>query len=398
MDSRSPITNCWGKIRPKKLDVSHRVIFLGREGASFNHQAHLTSMDGVLYASWSKGIRDEESPGQTMAFAVSEDSGTTWSPPQAIAGPEPGALADRIIVSSGIRANAGVLTAYYGGWEYSSDALDEDGSLKGIERDTSRFWTDLSRALPERRAYANCRHHLNVITRAKTSGDGGKTWSTPIDIMPRLAAYHTPRATMSGRLILPGHVTFPYTNDPSGLTGWRSAGLSRLASDFVDSNMGWFVGRERRGDSLIYSEGSFYQTRDGVSHMMLRTETHWLAVTESRDNGETWSEPLLTDYTDNICRPHFGCLPDGRFFGMTCPSPEGRRTPAVLAVSGDGVVFDKHYILGDDKWRPMRIPGFAKGGRYGYPWLHTDGDYGYMIYSIEKEDIGVGRFRLEDLE
>jgi hypothetical protein len=83
---------------------------------------------------------------------------------------------------------------------------------------------------------------------------------------------------------------------------------------------------------------------------------------------------------------------------MTTPSPEGRRTPAILALSNDGVAFDKHFILGDDAWRPMRFPGLNKGGRYGYPWLHVDGEFGYMIYSVEKEDIGVGRFRVDDLQ
>jgi hypothetical protein len=398
MESRSPITNCWGKVRPKKIDVDHRIVSFGTHGSSFNHQAQLTSLDGVLYASWTKGIKDEESPAETMAFSISEDKGKTWSPARSVAGPEPGRFADRVIVSSGIRAYEGTLIAYYGDWEYGREALDENGCLKGIEVDDSAFWTNLSRATTEGRAYSNCRHHINCVTRAKTSSDGGKTWSPPIDIIPRIATYHSPELTASRRLILPGHATFPYTDDPWGLQGWKFAGLAGLSASFVDSVMGWFFGREKRKDPVIYSEGSFYQTQDRVIHMMLRTETNWLAVSESIDDGVTWAEPVLTEYTDNICRPHFGRLPDGRHFGMTCPSPEGRRTPAVLAISSDGVVFDRHYILGDDVWRPMRIPGFAKGGRYGYPWLHVDHENGYMIYSIEKEDIGVGRFRLEDLK
>ena len=38
-----------------------------------------------------------------------------------------------------------------------------------------------------------------------------------------------------------------------------------------------------------------------------------------------------------------------------------------------------------------------KGGRYGYPVLHLDGNSAYAIHSIEKEDVAVCRFRLRDL-
>jgi hypothetical protein len=38
-------------------------------------------------------------------------------------------------------------------------------------------------------------------------------------------------------------------------------------------------------------EGSFYQTDDGVAHMMLRTDRQQLAVSESRDGGKTRTLP-----------------------------------------------------------------------------------------------------------
>ena len=49
------------------------------------------------------------------------------------------------------------------------------------------------------------------------------------------------------------------------------------------------------------------------------------------------------------------------------------------------------------KSRGSRLPGHHKGGRYGYPVLHLDGDSAYAIHSIEKEDVAVCRFRLRDL-
>ena len=164
--------------------------------------------------------------------------------------------------------------------------------------------------------------------------------------------------------------------------------------------MGWDYGREARDDPRVFNEGSFFQTDDGVIHMMLRSESDRLWVTESRDDGETWSEPLMTGYTDGICRPHFGRLDDGRFFGLGTPDPSNpwARTPVVLALSEDGVVFDRHFTVGDEPERPPRMPGRGKRGRYGYPYLHVMDGAAFVAYSVAKEDIAVARFPLADLD
>jgi hypothetical protein len=131
--------------------------------------------------------------------------------------------------------------------------------------------------------------------------------------------------------------------------------------------------------------------------MMLRTDKQRLAVSESRDGGQTWSEPALTGYSDCRSRTHFGRLPDGRAFGLSCPAPGSARTPLVLATSGDGVTFDRHYVLGDEPAQAPRRPGHHKSGRYGYPFCHILGETVLAIYSISKEDIAVCRFPLQAL-
>jgi hypothetical protein len=199
------------------------------------------------------------------------------------------------------------------------------------------------------------------------------------------------------RLILPGNIWFPYTDDPRGIEGWTIAGIPGLPDDYWDDPEGFHYGSHHREAAFECCEGSFYQTDDGVVHMMLRTDRNRLAVSESQDGGQTWSEPLLTGYTDCRCRFHFGRLPDGRFFGLTCPAPSSARTPLVLAASWDGIVFDQHYLLGDEPARPPRHPGHHKGGRYGYPALHIVNDTVYVIYTISKEDVALCRFPLQAL-
>ena len=111
-------------------------------------------------------------------------------------------------------------------------------------------------------------------------------------IHPRIATYLPPYPTASGRLILSGHVTFPYTDDPAGLIGWKGSELLGLTKDFVDDTGGWDMGREARNDPVIFCEDSFFQTDDHVIHMMLRNQTRLrrrcsgslLGVTGSHDD------------------------------------------------------------------------------------------------------------------
>ncbi|MCG3148730.1 MAG: hypothetical protein PCFJNLEI_02175 [Verrucomicrobiae bacterium] len=375
----SPITNCWGRVTPVSLNVKHFTIYRSVPGAAYSHQAQLTSLDGRLYATWSLGIRDEEDPGERMVCATSDDAGETWSEPRTIAAPYRGEAAMSVVVSSGIVVHEGKLIAFNGEWERTAAGCTADGRRNEVN--------DIS-------AKSHCH------TCARVSADRGATWSAPVEVSPRLAGYMTPGRTATGRLILPGHLTFPYTDD---LTNWQWAGLPGLDAEFVDIYDNMHAGNKRAGTGQLYNEASFFQTDDGVLHMMLRNETeaYRLGVTESRDNGVTWSPPMLTDYTDNVCRAHFGRLPDGRYFGMSCPHPaerHQRRTPAILALSKDGVTFDRHYIIGDEPEPSPRIPGLYKHGRYGYPYLHVMGEHGFVIYSVVKEDIAVGRFALGDLQ
>lgn len=68
-----------------------------------------------------------------------------------------------------------------------------------------------------------------------------------------------------------------------------------------------------------------------------------------------------------------------------------------LALSRDGVVFDRQFILGDEPETAPRMPGLSKNGRYGYPYLHILADNVFVIYSINKEDLAVARFHLADI-
>ena len=413
---KSPITNCWGDVKPVKIPVEHVTIFRGREGEGYSHVQQLNSLNGKLYATWALGLRDEEAPGQRMVMSVSEDHGRTWSAPSTIAPSRHGKAFQTNVSSCGLRILPdGRFVAYSAEWEWEAETYNRDGS-----RNEFPFSNPLYKYRPPMWKVYESR------TEARISTDGGRSWGEPLVVAPNQAGYHDPFQTRSGRLILPGNYgVCHYTDDPAGLTGWKRASIPGLPSNHQDNYFQMYQARAYLGIAELFSEACVYQTDDGVLHMIMRHENGpMLGVTESRDGGITWSTPMLTSFTDNTCRSHFGRLPDGRFFALSCPAPSPKefagtdaakvnrtnleygagpgqwglgRTPLVLSLSRDGITFDRHFILGDQPVEATRIPGYAKGGRYGYPYLHVMGDEVFAIYSRNKDDIAVGRFKLADI-
>jgi hypothetical protein len=250
-------------------------VFRGREGQAFNHQAQL-SWDGErMYATWSSCARDEEEAGQHGVMAVSDDVGRTWSKPTVVAPSRPGRFAPSVVVSSGTRVVGDVLVAYYGEWERFEAARDK-------EREAAR-WNEGGHSV------------FDVRTEARLSRNGGETWSEPMVVIRDQFGFMPPMAIRSGRLILPAHLTCAITDDPMGLIGWERTGLPGLPPGYLDD---WYS--HKRGAAILgldhrFNEAHCYQTDDGVVHMMLRNENGTrMGVTESRDDGRTWSRPRLT--------------------------------------------------------------------------------------------------------
>ncbi|MGD0138862.1 MAG: exo-alpha-sialidase [Tepidisphaeraceae bacterium] len=146
-----------------------------------------------------------------------------------------------------------------------------------------------------------------------------------------------------------------------------------------------------------FCEGSFYQTDDGVIHMLLRNGEkeipHRLWLTESRDDGSTWSPPVPTGFSDAGSKFHFGRLPDGRFYYVG--NPLVKRTPLVLSLSRDGVHFDQHFILAEAHRDLPR--GSDEFGYPAYPHSIVHDGQLYVIVSRDKNKIEVLRVALSEL-
>lgn len=348
----------WHAARRPQVDVAW--LYQPETEWTYSHHAHLTWFQGRFHAIWSNGREHEDQPGQRVLWSTSADF-EHWTTPHVLG--EPGLMADgteRVLTAGGWHQFDGTLVAYYGDY--------------GPHKETTRLM-------------------------ALTTTDG-EQWSQPMDVGIPVCPNHGPQRTASGRLILTGNISFPYTDDPRGLSGWKMSGIYPPSMNTTpdDPAAFWPVAAGQKWPAAL-CEGAFYQTDDGVLHMLLRATgpgfRYRLWVSESTDNGASWSEPAETAFSDCNAKFHLGRLPDSRFYYVGNPLA-GPRLPLVCSTSRDGLTFDHHWVLGDEATKPRR-PGRAKGGEYGYP--HTllhDGSL-YVIISRQKEAVCVLRVGLDQL-
>lgn len=315
---------------------------------------------------WSNGRDDEDQPGQRVLLATSDD-GRAWSTPHVLLGPLPGRNSGLVLTACGFHRQNGRLIAYVGQDEHMKQPDGREG--RG-----------------------------DRAVRALVSTDGISWCETGFLGLPGIFN-HGPQRLSSGRLLAAGFIAFPWTDDPTGLTGWKTAGFADLSrhEDGPVSSTGYAI-KERLGIASGLCEGSWFQTDDGVVHMMLRSSTEYLWVSESRDNGENWSVPVPTGFSDNVSKFHLGRLPDGRFYYVGCPDPEPRwrRNPLVLSTSSDGIHFNRHAVLADQP-SERRFEGVYKIGEYGYPHTFVHDGMLQVIVSRWKEAIEIIRVRIVDI-
>jgi hypothetical protein len=362
---RSPITNGaeWkdgkavGLPGLQRPEVQSVFLYRPQTNWTYSHHPSLTHFQGRFFAIWSNGRQDEDAPGQRVLLATARDFAQWTEPRPLMDSVRDTNGVERVLTAAGFHQHDGTLVAYFGNY--------------GPHKETTRL-------------------------EAVTTRDG-EHWSPVRELGLPVNPNHPPQRTASGRLLISGNISFPWTDAPSGLEGWQLTGIypASMAPTIKDDPASFWEVAKRQDWPVALCEGSFYQTEDGVLHMLLRSMKPHLWLTESRDNGRTWSAPVETDFSDTNAKFRFGRLPDGRFYYVGNPIGRGR-TPLILSLSRDGVKFDRHFLLGDTAYKQQR-PGRSKGGQYGYPHTLIHDGYLYVIVSRQKEGIEVLRVALAKL-
>jgi hypothetical protein len=334
---------------------------------TYSHHSHVVFYQGRYYAIWSNGRVNEDDTGQRVMMASSADF-NHWTAPVPLLDTKMGEYGEWVYTAAGFHVHRDMLIAYIGQFEYKSDCMVN--GARSTKADAG---------------------HMNTRLLAMTTTDGSH-WSEPLDLGIPIVPNHGPQRTSSGRLIISGNISYPYTEDPEGLSGWTQTGIyaTEWAAEVVDDSEYIHQLYGKMGWPTMLCEGSFFQTDDGKLHMLLRSTERRLWITTSEDDGASWSPPQPTSFPDSNTKFHFGRLPDGRFYYVGSPVPDGRRNPLVVSVSEDGVRFDKHTVLCDAPCE-RRFEGMHKGGDYGYPHTLVHDGWLHVIFSVTKEEVRIVR-------
>ena len=334
----------------------HHVLYRATgDSYKFCHEQNIAVYNDKLYVMWSNGIKHESHNGQRILYSHSKD-GVHWSKPAVLAEDHdgPGPLA---CISAGFHAHGDTLVAYYTAIVENRPGIDDKNAL---------FYL--------------------------TSKDG-LTWGRP-QKLAQSSFLEGPRRLPNGRLLMNGQWAsrqprLRYTDSADGITGWKDGKIAEVKDIFSFPEPSWFV------------------RADGTIVMIFRTKSGdpWIYASVSKDNGESWSRPVKTNFPDATARACAGNLPDGTAFIISNPSrvpskthPSiGRRNPLTIALSKDGVLFDRAFVVRSEQ-TSMRFKGTNKLDGWQYPTAVVWKDHLYVAYSINKEDEGVTRIALRDLQ
>ncbi len=328
-----------------------------------NHP-QITWFKGYYYVNWKSTPRDENS-GESVTWISRSADGINWSAPVEPLPNLPGPYSG-------------------GGWWTNGDSLAcmmlyqnplQPGSPKG--------------------------------TIASITTDG-QNWSQPLTLFPDTIASAGPQLLSNGRMVFEGHGFVDFLGDGNKDTMatriWYTDSPNNILGPWIEADLPLYPGRRDVG---TYYEGygtepSIYERPDGTLVMAMRhaegpeDRTYRIWVSVSHDNGETWTEPYITNFPDSSNMQLAGNLPDGTAYIVNTPNLSLDRIPMTISLSDDGVLFDRAYLV---RGVPpeQRYDGESKTLGYSYPGSVIHDGYLWISYATNKEDVEVTRIPLSSL-
>jgi hypothetical protein len=332
-----------------RLPVEHIVVSDVRARKGVNQHNYLIHYDGRFWAMWSDGPEIEDRVGQVVKYSTSPD-GMNWDEPRLMTPYPPGSGPDSPHYNT--RNKAGFRYISRGFWLRDGQLL----ALASLDEAAGFFGPSLTL------------HAFRWNPATKLWDAAGVVQDDAIN-------------------------NFPPKKLPTG--EWA---MSRRKHDYRQSGVEFLIGGKSalnewksfpvmadKASALKAEEPLWWTLPDGNLMSLFRDNGggHYLYRAFSTDHGRTWSNPARTDFPDATSKLHGLRLSDGRYVLVSNPHPK-RRDPLTLAVSDDGLVFDKLFYL--------------VGGRHvDYPHvLEHDGSL-YIAHTGGKRSIEIERVRLADL-
>ncbi len=357
--SRVMLRGAWAPADPHSIDfdhlpripVQHAIVSDAHARKGVNQHNYLIHHEGRFWAMWSDGPRVEDMAGQVVKYSTSPD-GLKWDAPKFITGYPPHSGPDSPVYNT--RKPAGFRYISRGFWVREGQLL----ALVALDEAAGFFGPSL-----ELRAF-------RWEAGAGKWADAGVVQQDAIN-------------------------NFPPQRLPTG--EWA---MTRRRHDYKDTGVEFLIGgvkalnqwtsvpvvRGAGGDiSLKAEEPIWWILPDGNLEALFRDngKSGYLFRAFSSDAGRTWSRPVATDFPDARSKLYGFRLKDGRYALVSNSNPK-KRDPLTLALSDDGLVFDRLF--------------YVVGGRHvDYPHMIEHDGYLYIAHSGAKMSVEVERVRIADL-
>lgn len=361
LDPASPVMlkGAWTPASPDEIDfdklprvpVQHAVVSDVAPRRGVNQHNYLIHHGGKFWAMWSDGPEIEDRVGQVVKYATSAD-GLKWSEPKFMTGYPKGFTPESPIYNT--RKADGFRYISRGFWVRDGQLL----ALVSLDEAAGFFGPSL-----ELRAFR---------------------WNASNEKWDDIGVVHDDAIN-----------NFPPQKLPSG--EWA---MTRRTHDYKKTGVQFIIGGVQSLDKwtsvpvvggmsadnpLNAEEPIWYALPDGKLTALFRDNSGSKRLFRgfSMDNGRTWTTPVKTDFPDARSKLFAFRLKDGRYALVSNSNPK-KRDPLTLALSDDGVVYDKLF--------------YVVGGRHiDYPHMIEHEGYLYIAHSGAKRSVEVQKVRIADL-
>jgi hypothetical protein len=321
-----------------------------------NQHNYLIHHNGIFWAMWSDGPAIEDMVGQVVKYATSKD-GKNWSTPEMLTPYPPDSGPDSPYYNT--RSENGFRWIARGFWEREGELL----ALASLDEAAGFFGPSL-----ELRAF-----RWNETT--ENWEDFGQVYNNAINNFP-------PKKLPTGEWLM-SRRTYDY----------KDRGVEFLVGGLDSYNMWESYPVLGSNTDLDAEEPYWWILPDGKSLMALFRDNRrsgYLYRSFSINNGRTWSQPVKTDFPDARSKFHGLQMSNGQYVLVSNSHPKHRQW-LTIAVSDDGMVFDRLFFLVEGKKNGVDYPHVLEHN--GYLYITHSGGFGGRKQSVE-----IQRVKISDIK